>query len=136
LTNQSISPSFYKTDDAVICGRWRSFDAVVNNTHRKIGHLLPISQSEVFGCDHGVTFHEDDKLRTVLWQWSDQPLSNSEIERLQKLELLIQENSQQLLTLITQSEFEALLARINRLLIDRTFPSPSEEWPAVPWPPF
>ena len=126
---------FYKTDNAEL-RKMALFDAVVNNTDRKIGHLLPISQSEVFGCDHGVTFHEDDKLRTVLWQWSDQPLSNSEIERLQKLELLIQENSQQLLTLITQSEFEALLARINRLLIDRTFPSPSEEWPAVPWPPF
>ena len=126
---------FYRTDNPEL-RKMALFDAIVNNTDRKIGHLLPISETKVFGCDHGVTFHEDDKLRTVLWQWSDQPLSDSEIERLQILEHLIQGESLQILALITQSEYEALLARINRLLIDKCFPSPSEEWPAVPWPPF
>jgi len=46
------------------------FDAVVNNTDRKIGHLLPVNSEIVYGCDHGVTFHVEDKLRTVLWQWA------------------------------------------------------------------
>ena len=126
---------FYRTDNPEL-RKMALFDAIVNNADRKIGHLLPISETKVFGCDHGVTFHEDDKLRTVLWQWSGQPLSDSEIERLQILEHLIQGESLQILALITQSEYEALLARINRLLIDKCFPSPSEEWPAVPWPPF
>jgi len=44
------------------------FDAIINNTDRKIGHLLPLDEKTLFGCDHGVTFHTDDKLRTVLWQ--------------------------------------------------------------------
>lgn len=112
------------------------FDAVVNNTDRKIGHLLPVSSHEVYGCDHGVTFHEDDKLRTVLWQWADKPLEVQEIALLQDLEVSVKGEREQLLTLITPAEFAALLARINRLLSERKFPAPSEEWPAVPWPPF
>lgn len=112
------------------------FDAVVNNTDRKIGHLLPISSNSVYGCDHGVTFHEDDKLRTVLWQWADQPLNGDEIEQLVKLEKSVNAKRDDLLDLITTNEFNALLARINRLLSEGKFPAPSDEWPSVPWPPF
>ncbi len=126
---------FYREDNAEL-RKMALFDAVVNNTDRKIGHLLPISEDLVHGCDHGVTFHEDDKLRTVLWQWADEPLSPHEIERLENLEVAIQESSEQLLALISANEFAALLARINRLLGEKKYPSPSDEWPAVPWPPF
>src|SRR6266566_1495307 len=49
------------------------FDAVVNNADRKIGHLLPTPAGHLFGCDHGVCFSEDYKLRTVLWQWRGRP---------------------------------------------------------------
>ena len=45
-------------------------DAIINNTDRKYGHILVDSQGSVFGCDHGVTFHSDPKLRTLLWQWA------------------------------------------------------------------
>ena len=55
------------------------FDAVVNNTDRKIGHLLPINNEVVYGCDHGVTFHTEDKLRTVLWKWAGVTLTTEEI---------------------------------------------------------
>ncbi len=126
---------FYREDNAEL-RKMALFDAVVNNTDRKIGHLLPISEDLVHGCDHGVTFHEDDKLRTVLWQWADEPLSPQEIERLENLEVAIQESSEQLLALISANEFAALSARINRLLGEKKYPSPSDEWPAVPWPPF
>lgn len=126
---------FYREDNAEL-RKMALFDAVVNNTDRKIGHLLPISEDVVHGCDHGVTFHEDDKLRTVLWQWADEPLSPQEIERLENLEVAIQESSEQLLALISANEFAALSARINRLLGEKKYPSPSDEWPAVPWPPF
>ncbi len=54
------------------------FDAVVNNTDRKFGHILFMPTGEVFGCDHGVTFHEEDKLRTVLWNWAGDAFSESE----------------------------------------------------------
>jgi uncharacterized repeat protein (TIGR03843 family) len=126
---------FYRTDNnqlRIIA----LFDAVVNNTDRKIGHLLPVNESNVFGCDHGVTFHEDDKLRTVLWQWAGKPLQQSEIEKLQELEKLVVEHREEIENLISQKEFLALQARIHRLLGTNSFPLPSEEWPAVPWPPF
>lgn len=126
---------FYRTDNSQL-RTMTLFDAVVNNTDRKIGHLLPISSENVYGCDHGVTFHEEDKLRTVLWQWADKPLADEEMERLELLEKAVNQNREKFLALITDAEFVSLLGRINRLLSQKKFPVPSEEWPAVPWPPF
>jgi hypothetical protein len=126
---------FYRQDNPEL-RKMALFDAVVNNTDRKIGHLLPINSDLVHGCDHGVTFHEEDKLRTVLWQWADKDLTSEEIERLERLEKSVQSEAAQLLELITEDEFAALLARINRLLSEKKYPAPSDEWPAIPWPPF
>jgi uncharacterized repeat protein (TIGR03843 family) len=126
---------FYREDNAQL-RKMALFDAVVNNTDRKIGHLLPISEDLVHGCDHGVTFHEDDKLRTVLWQWADKPLTDEETEQLERLEVAVAGDAEQILNLISHNEYASLLARINRLLSEKKFPSPSDEWPAVPWPPF
>jgi len=113
------------------------FDAVINNTDRKIGHLLPAESGHLYVCDHGVTFHEEDKLRTVLWQWSGQPLNNGEIERLQSLRAKISAvEIEELPRLLSSVEIEALVMRVDRLISESTFPEPNPEWPAVPWPPF
>lgn len=109
------------------------FDAVVNNTDRKISHLLP-TEKQVFGCDHGVTFHVDDKLRTVLWQWRGQQIPQewlSDLSRLRSLDLRAL-----LGHLLAQAEILALELRIDRLVEGKTYPMPSQDWPAVPWPPF
>lgn len=126
---------FFRLDDP----RLRSvalFDAVINNTDRKIGHLIPDSVGHLYVCDHGVTFHEDDKLRTVLWQWASQPLSAEELQTLQSLLQAIRNDSPELRDLITEIEFGALAARIERLISERKFPEPREDWPHIPWPPF
>lgn len=113
------------------------FDVVINNTDRKIGHLLPIANGHIYGCDHGVTFHSEDKLRTVLWQWEQLPLHQSEIELLEILEAKLNGETGELIEqLITKAELAALKLRISRLLASKVFPSPSPDWPAVPWPPF
>ena len=113
------------------------FDAIVNNTDRKIGHLLPVDHEVLFGCDHGVTFHPEDKLRTVLWQWEQDELLASEIATLDLLQNeLSSEVGEQIKQLITQQEFTALQLRVSRLLATKVFPSPNPDWPAVPWPPF
>ena len=113
------------------------FDVVSNNTDRKIGHLLPIANGHIYGCDHGVTFHSEDKLRTVLWQWEQLPLHQSEIELLEILEVKLNGETGELIEqLITKQELAALKLRISRLLASKVFPSPSPDWPAVPWPPF
>ena len=112
-------------------------DLITNNTDRKIGHLIPTTDGRVFGCDHGVTFHEEDKLRTVLWQWAGRPFRSNELEILQLAALLIgTEKRDVVLGLIEEEELAATLARIERALTEKKFPEPSQDWPAVPWPPF
>lgn len=112
-------------------------DLITNNTDRKIGHLIPTTDGRVFGCDHGVTFHEEDKLRTVLWQWAGQPFTSNELEILQLAALLIgTEKRDVVLGLIEEEELAATLSRIERALSEKIFPEPSQDWPAVPWPPF
>ena len=111
------------------------FDVVINNTDRKFGHILPISDSEILGCDHGLTFHEEFKLRTVLWQYAGQELAKDEVNKLESLKLSISGDIGAALgELITKDEIDSLLERIDMLISDG-FPYPSEQWPAVPWPP-
>lgn len=113
------------------------FDAIINNTDRKIGHLLPVNEDEVYGCDHGVTFHVDDKLRTVLWQWADDSFTDSELELLRTAEILFSNDlAEQLEPLLTKAEIDATLMRIQRLLSEGRFPLPNPDWPAIPWPAF
>lgn len=126
---------FYRTDDPRL-RRLALFDAVVNNTDRKIGHLLPTKDGRLLGCDHGVTFHEEDKLRTVLWQWAGTSLEEDERAALKKLLYTLETEETEIAQLISEIEFKALLTRISKLINSSEFPSPSEDWPAVPWPPF
>jgi len=134
--DESIDLAMYYREDNENLRRMALFDAVINNTDRKIGHLLPVDDGTLLGCDHGVTFHEDDKLRTVIWQFAMCELTDEEIKTLGDLVASLQENSAEILQLITEIEFFALITRINRLIDSGSFPSPSEDWPAVPWPPF
>ena len=109
------------------------FDAIINNTDRKFGHLLVDQDGKLRGCDHGVCFHQENKLRTVLWQFAGEQFTTEEIELLNKvakldLNLLFAE-------LLTSAEISALSERISNLLAAGQFPFPSDEWPAIPWPP-
>lgn len=136
IDNEIELMDFYTADDP----RLRSlalFDIVINNTDRKIGHLIPTSDGHLYGCDHGVTFHVEDKLRTVLWQWAGQEFTPDEIDLLHKArEIFDLSKREMILSLIDEEEIEATIARIDRLLIAGTFSQPSPDWPAVPWPPF
>jgi len=134
--DESIDLALYYREENENLRRMALFDAVINNTDRKIGHLLPVVDGTLLGCDHGVTFHEENKLRTVIWQFAERELTNEEIDTLGDLISRLQAESAAILQLITEIEFAALIARIERLLETGIFPSPSEDWPAVPWPPF
>ena len=113
------------------------FDAVINNTDRKIGHLLPREDGKLYGCDHGVTFHEENKLRTVLWQWAGQDLSVEELNSLSELMLKLDSHTGEIFnTLLTIGEISALRSRIMNLIEQKSFPMPNPEWPAIPWPAF
>lgn len=109
------------------------FDAVINNSDRKGGHLLD-HQGHLWGIDHGVCFHADDKLRTVLWGWAGEPLPAAEVRRLTDLDGWLH-STEDLDDLLTVPEVSALQARVARLLRTGAFPVPSGDWPSVPWPP-
>jgi uncharacterized repeat protein (TIGR03843 family) len=113
------------------------FDAVVNNADRKIGHLLPISGGRLFGCDHGVCFAEEYKLRTVLWQWRGQKLPARALAALGTLkqELATGGLAATLPGLLSEEEVTATQDRVDLLIEHRVHPYPPENWPAVPWPP-
>jgi len=113
------------------------FDAVVNNTDRKGGHLLPVPDGHVFGVDHGVCFSPVPKLRTVLWGWRGEPLAEVELAVLARLrEDLDGGLGEELRGLLQPIEVAATIRRTDRLLAAGRFPWPSPGWPAVPWPPF
>ena len=134
--DESIDLALYYREDNENLRRMALFDAVINNTDRKIGHLLPVVDGSLLGCDHGVTFHEENKLRTVIWQFAERELTPDEKHTLGELVTRLHIESEVLHGLITEIEFSALIARIEGLMESGKFPSPSEDWPAVPWPPF
>lgn len=109
------------------------FDAVINNTDRKFGHLLLDNSGKLYGCDHGVAFHKEDKLRTVLWQFAGQDFDQEEIDLLDTLVKI--DWNDKLSNFLTNDEIQALYMRIEKLIHQRKFPEPSPSWPAVPWPP-
>ena len=109
------------------------FDAIINNTDRKFGHLLVDQDGKLRGCDHGVCFHQENKLRTVLWQFAGEQFTAEEIELLNKVNKLDLDSS--FAELLTSAEISALSGRIANLLAAGQFPFPSDEWPAIPWPP-
>jgi uncharacterized repeat protein (TIGR03843 family) len=116
--------------------RMALFDAVVNNADRKGGHVLSTVDGHVYGVDHGVCFHVQDKLRTVLWGWADTPLPGDAAEMLAKLRAdLDGDLGAALAPHLTGAEREALVARVDRLADSRQFPPPPADWPALPWPP-
>jgi uncharacterized repeat protein (TIGR03843 family) len=112
------------------------FDVVINNADRKGGHLLPTPSGHVYGVDHGVSFHVEDKLRTVLWQWAGRALPDDVRETLRALRRDLDGRlGAQLCELLTTVEVRRTRARVDRLLSTRRHPEPGDDWPAVPWPP-
>ena len=109
------------------------FDSIINNTDRKYGHLLIDTDKKLYGCDHGVSFHSQNKLRTVIWQFAGKKFTTEEMALLERTREVdfngVFENY------LTDIEISAFSDRIHTLIASGTFPLPSDEWPAIPWPP-
>jgi uncharacterized repeat protein (TIGR03843 family) len=115
-------------------------DAVLNNTDRKGGHILPVRDGDTVhlrGVDHGVCFSVDPKLRTVLWAWRGGPIAADELEVLGGLRAELDRGLGTALgELLDPTEIDATRSRLDGLLETARFPMPSADWPAVPWPPY
>ena len=117
--------------------RMAAFDAVVNNADRKGGHVLRGLDGAVRGIDHGLTFHEDPKLRTVLWGWAGERFDDEVVALLEATAAALDgELAERLSQLLTDDELLAAELRVERLLSRGRFPKPPPGGRALPWPPF
>jgi uncharacterized repeat protein (TIGR03843 family) len=127
---------FMRRSDVAQLRRIAVFDAVINNADRKGGHLLPAPDGHVWGVDHGVTFNTEEKLRTVLWQWAGDALTDEARDVLLRLSgELDGALGERLAELLTGREVRRTKLRVQRLLRSGRHPEPGDGWPPVPWPP-
>ena len=121
-------------EDSPSLRRVALLDAVVNNADRKGGHVLRAGPGNVAGIDHGLTFHTETKLRTVLWGWAGTPVDPSLMEDLDRLAADWRAVSEDLGPLLSRSEIAAARGRLEELLRHGEYPGPDGAWPALPWP--
>ena len=124
-------------EDSAPLRRMSVFDVVVNNADRKGGHVLEMADGHRYGVDHGLTFHSEHKLRTVLWGWLGEELTPEEVRVVRTVGTAVRAGlGDSLAAHLTDLEIEALARRCERLADRAVMPAPRGEWPAIPWPPF
>ena len=124
-------------EDSAPLRRMAVFDVLVNNADRKGGHVLEMVGGHRYGVDHGVCFHTDPKLRTVLWGWAGEPLADDELAGVDRLLGSLDGSvGAELGELLDAVELVRLRHRCERLRATAVFPVPRGDWPAIPWPPF
>jgi uncharacterized repeat protein (TIGR03843 family) len=115
------------------------FDVIINNADRKSGHVLLGEDNRLWAIDHGVSFHTDYKLRTVIWDFAGETIPADLISDLiafqQWLKETDSESYQELGNLLTTQEIAALSSRLTRLIDQNIFPQPGPgrhyPWPLV-----
>ncbi len=111
------------------------FDSLTNNADRKGGHCIIDDTDTIWSIDHGVTFHEIFKLRTVMFDIWEDKISNDYIKDIKLLKKKLSEKKYNniFLTLLTEKEFEALNMRIDTLIKSKSLPS-INQYENIPWP--
>lgn len=121
-------------EDSLALCQMAVFGILVHHAGRKGSHVLVIADRHRYGVNHGLTFHSDHKLRTVLWGWTGEALNAEELEGIDRVLAGHEgELGQQLAKLLIAREIEALAARCTRLRSTARLPSPTGGMPAVPW---
>lgn len=116
--------------------RMAVFDVLINNADRKGGHILIGLDGTVYGVDHGVSLHINDKLRTVLWGWAGKPIDDDTLAAVTELRSGLQDSLGEALGgHITRHEVAALRKRAEALLDNPVMPTPDRRRP-IPWPAF
>ncbi|MFU8946360.1 SCO1664 family protein [Mycetocola zhadangensis] len=124
-------------EDTPALRRMAVFDLLVNNADRKGDHILAMPDGHRHGVDHGLTFHSDHKLRTVLWGWLGDPLTADELDGIDRISEGLQGGlGHDLADLLSAREIASLAARCSTVRSAGRFPAPADEMPAVPWPLF
>jgi uncharacterized repeat protein (TIGR03843 family) len=112
------------------------FDLLANNADRKGSHVFFQKRTRhLYAIDHGLCFHAEDKLRTVIWDFAGQPFPAELLDRLRSLQEEFEPLASGLADLLTPGELEALKQRLNDLLNKPVYPSAPEDRRAFPYPP-
>ncbi len=111
--------------------RVAAFDLVANNADRKSGHCLLTPDGHIWAIDHGLCFHADPKLRTVIWDFGGERLDEEDRSAIARLSLT--GVPPPLARQLDADECESLLARCAAVARRRTFPEPGPGRP-YPWP--
>jgi len=109
-----------------------AFDVVANNADRKSGHVLVAADQRLWGIDHGLCFHVQHKLRTVIWDFADQEVPGWIVDDLERL--VTDGLPDDLDALLSGAEAKAVLNRAARLAAVGVFPEPIGDRPPYPWP--
>ena len=112
------------------------FDLIINNADRKGGHLLSDINHKIWAIDHGVSWHFDSKIRTVLWGWVGKGFDDQDLELLHKAKKILDEWKNEGFDYLPKIEIKQAILRVEGLLNLGAFPQPGNDWPAVPWPIF
>lgn len=124
-------------EDSEPLRRMAIFDVLVNNADRKGGHVLEMGDGHRYGVDHGVTFHVEHKLRTVLWGWLGDPVPEDDLAEVLRVGKELSGQLGDLLSVhLTDPEIDAVVSRCRRLSERAVMPAPGGSYPAIPWPPF
>ncbi|WP_245154972.1 SCO1664 family protein [Nocardioides sp. 1609] len=124
-------------EDGAALRRMAVLDVITNNADRKGGHVLEMTSGHRYGVDHGLTFHHEPKLRTVLWGWHGRPLDDEHVDGVARVVAAVgAELGDVLADHLTDLEIDTLVRRCRRLLDRGVMPVPRGEYPAIPWPPF
>ena len=111
-----------------------AFDAVINNADRKGGHVLEARDARLWAVDHGLSFHVEPKLRTVIWEFAEQPFEPALAATLASTEARLESDlGEKLAHLLSAEEAAATLDRVRRLRATGHFPTPETDRP-LPWP--
>lgn len=113
-----------------------AFDVIANNADRKASHCLLGTDGCIWAIDHGITFHSEPKLRTVIWDFAGEPVPQQVLKDLGRLLERFEEPGglgERLVSLLRRQEVEALRHRVEALLEHPVFPLPGPRR-AVPWP--
>ena len=112
------------------------FDLLINNADRKGGHVLMSPDGHIWSIDHGICFHQHDKLRTVIWDFANEFIPDDLLANTETFLRALTDDKElkaKYLKYISDEEFHALIQRTKRVLRERCFPEPFTDRP-YPWP--
>lgn len=117
------------------------FDLLVNNADRKGSHIILDKDNHIWSIDHGICFHVEDKLRTVIWEFAGEPFPDNLMQDVVNFVQLLKGNNKnsiewlsKLRNYLDEAEIEALVERANAILAQKSFPAPKNERREFPWP--